>query len=153
MSQDHTQITHTQIAHSACMDILETAFPNISRIPIETGFLDDPSIKKLVNLIKFSIPVHTYQPELLALYDRISQVYYDYHFRNSLPTKEITGENNVSLQPTAEKQTSSQPINNSNMRKKINYLELAKFIESYTPEKDIYVNQEVIRQGQRFDTW
>jgi hypothetical protein len=32
-------------------------------------------------------------------------------------------------------------------------LDLAKFIESFTPEQEIFVNQEVIRQGQRFDSW
>jgi hypothetical protein len=79
------------------MDILETAFPNISRMPIDISFLNDPGLKKLVNLIKFSIPVHTYQSDLLTLYDRISEVYYDYLFRNSLPAKETATKPHVSL--------------------------------------------------------
>jgi hypothetical protein len=32
-------------------------------------------------------------------------------------------------------------------------LDLAKFTKSFTPEQEIFVNQEVIRQGQRFDSW
>lgn len=142
-----------QIANYACLDILETAFPNISRMPIDLSFLADPALKKLVNLIRFSIPAHTYQPELLALYDRITEIYYDYLFRNSLPAKETAVEINVSSQ-TAEKEhpkSQQEPeVDRLSSRKRINYLELAKFIENYNPEMEIFVNQEVIRQGQRF---
>jgi hypothetical protein len=83
----------------AYLHALETSFPDISRMPIDTSFLDEPVLKKLVNLIQFSIPIHTYQPEILALYDRISEIYYDYCFRNSLPPKKTAVESHVSLQP------------------------------------------------------
>lgn len=35
-----------------------------------------PNIKRLANLLQFSIPIHTYQPEILALYDAIAEQYY-----------------------------------------------------------------------------
>lgn len=98
MSEDNPNLVMNQISNCACLDILEIAFPNISRMPIDNSFLNDPALKRLVNLIKFSIPVHTYQPELLALYDRINELYYDYIFRNSLQQKESNVEHNVSLE-------------------------------------------------------
>ena len=82
MSEDTPDSASTEALHSAFLDILETPFPNISRMPIDHCFLKDPNMKKLVNLIKFSNPVNTYQTEILKLYDNITEIYYDYVYKN-----------------------------------------------------------------------
>lgn len=100
MSEDVPDPNTQALLNCAYLDLLEPAFPNISRLPLDLSFLTDPSLRKLLSLLKFGIPLHTFQPEPLALYDRISQVYYDYLFRHSLKAKEALDHHpHVSFQP------------------------------------------------------
>lgn len=85
---------------------LEGEFPNISKLPLQLPVLPEAALRKLVNLIKFSIPVHTFQQDLLALYEQISEAYHTYIFRHSLqPPAETIHKNDDSF--------TSVPINNS----------------------------------------
>jgi hypothetical protein len=57
--------------------MLDEVFPGIAKIELDSSILASPLIKKLINLIKFSIPLHTFSADLLQLYDSINQSYYD----------------------------------------------------------------------------
>ena len=77
---------------------LEAEFPNISKLPLKLPVFPEAALRKFVNLIKFSIPVHTFQPDLLALYEQISEAYHTYIFRHSLqPPLETIQKNNDSF--------------------------------------------------------
>ena len=132
---------------------LEGEFPNISKLPLQLPVLPEAALRKLVNLIKFSIPVHTFQPDLLALYEQISEAYHTYIFRHSLPPRtETIRKNDDSFTPVlntnAENTQKKAP-----QRTRMNYLDLARFINSYQPDMEHLVNQDVVRQGQRFAEW
>lgn len=132
---------------------LEGEFPNISKLPLQLPVLPEAGLRKLVNLIKFSIPVHTFQQELLTLYEQISEAYHTYIFRHSLqPPPEIIQKNDDSftsvLINTSENMQKKAP-----QRTRMNYLDLAKLINSYHPDMEHLVSQDVIRQGQRFAEW
>jgi len=58
--------------------MLDQAFPGIGKIELDKAILTSPLLKKLINLIQFSIPVHTYSQDLLELYDKINQSYYNF---------------------------------------------------------------------------
>jgi hypothetical protein len=137
LTQPQQHLTHT------LLEALEAEFPNISTLPIDHKFLEAPSIQKLVNLIKFAIPVHTYQPELLALYEHISETYYAYIFRNLLKTAQHPVEkNDVSLsEMTSNLQPATEPTEKRSLRTRMNYLALARFIDSYNNETEVHVNQ------------
>lgn len=132
---------------------LEGEFPNISKLPLQLPAFPEAALRKLVNLIKFSIPVHTFQQDLLALYEQISEAYHTYIFRHSLqPQPESIRKNDDSFTSipniTAENTQKKAP-----QRTRMNYLDLARFINSYQPDMEHLVSQDVIRQGQRFAEW
>lgn len=67
------------------LQALQVAFPGLSLMGLDEDILCSPLIRKLANLINFSIPLHTFAPPLLLLYDRITL-----HYHSALPPDDQT---------------------------------------------------------------
>lgn len=158
MTENLIDLSEKAATEESLLSCLNIAFPQISALDVDKSFLNAPGLKKLTNLIKYSIPVHTFPSDLLALYELISDTYYSYIFRNQLGRRESSlPQTNVSSPQNDTQvqniQTLTEPLQIPKQRVRINYMQLSRFIQNYNAQKEVYVHQEVIRQRQFFQTW
>lgn len=131
------------------MSFLEEEFPNISRFGLESRLAASPLLPKLRTLLEFAIPVHTFQPDIQELYKEISEFYHSRLLKK--PRRRLSDE---PVQQTANElgekgvQELSKPS-----KVRINYVNLARFIESFSLERMGGVSDEVIRQAEAFKQW